>query len=166
MKNIKTVIINPVITLLLIQALMSSCTLLPKPIVEFPKDEMLTEHEIRFTAQKATKLIVERKYDEVRELFAPEVSHEISNKLVDIISAFLAEKGIPEDDNIFLSLDFVTDNGDMLFVNDIVYTFDNPTHDPNSNPKLTFVFLKKFGSGKLAGIQLIKKQTESKKNYK
>jgi len=91
MKNIRQLIINPVIVLLLIQALIFSCTcnLVLGTNVKFLQDQRLTEHEIKFTAQKATKLIVQRKYDEFRELLAPEISHEISNeKLIGFLTKF------------------------------------------------------------------------------
>ncbi len=122
------------------------------------KSEILPESEMRVTTDKAVKLIQSKNYNELKNLFADDISKNISDlqiiQLVDQISSLFQSEGVPEgNENILPALSASVNGKDTVFVNNIMYNF-KPISDGTSLSQkvLTFSFLKKYGTQKLVGI--------------
>ncbi len=124
------------------------------------KSEILSEDAMRVTTQEAVKLIQDKNYADFKHLFAPDLAQQISDQqikqLVDQINILFQKEGVPAgNDNIIAALNATVNNGDTLFVNNIMYNF-KPFSDGKSSYQyvLVFSFLKKYGTQKLAGVNV------------
>jgi hypothetical protein len=124
------------------------------------KTEILSEDEMRLTTDKAVKLIQSKNYEEVKKLFADDISKNISiqqiSQLVDQINLLFENEGVPAgNDNILPALNASMNGTDTVFVNNIMYNFKPISDGTNSSQKvLIFSFLKKYGTQKLVGINV------------
>ena len=115
---------------------------------------------MRLTTDKAVKLIQVKNYEEVKKLFADDISKNISasqiTQLVDQIHLLFKNEGLPVGhENILPALNASMNGNDTVFVNNIMYNFKPISDGTNSSQKvLTFSFLKKYGTQKLVGINL------------
>jgi len=124
------------------------------------QNEILSEDEMRITTDKAVKLIQNKNYKEFKNLFAEDIAKNVSDQqiiqLVDQINILFQKEGVPSgNDNILPSLNATVNNGDTLFVNNIMYNF-KPFSDGQKSYQyvLLFSFLKKYGTQKLVGTNV------------
>lgn len=120
------------------------------------QNEILSEDEMRVTADKAISLIQNKKYTEFKQLIVDDIAKNIPEQqiiqIVDQINGVLKIEGIPKgNDNILPSLNATLNGNDTIFVNNIMYNF-KPVK--NSQKVLTFSFLKKYGTDKIVGVNL------------
>lgn len=124
------------------------------------KSEILSEDEMKQTSDNAVHLIQEENYQGVKHLFARDIANSISDQqiiqLVDQINLLFKSEGVPAgNENIIPALNVSVQNGDTLFLNNIVYNFNPITNGGKTFSRvLTFSFLKKFGTKQLAGLNL------------
>lgn len=124
------------------------------------KTEILSEDEMRITADKAVKLIQDKNYKDFKNLFVQDIAKNISDQqitqLVDQINILFQKGGVPiGNDNILSSLNATVNGGDTLFVNNIMYNFKPFSDGQNSfQYVLLFSFLKKYGTQKLVGVNV------------
>ena len=144
---------------------LSSCngqtqTKADKNSIDNYKTEILPETEMRITTDKAVKLIQNKNYDELKKMFADDISKNISDQqiiqLVDQINLLFKNEGIPTgNENILPALNASMNGKDTIFVNNIMYNFKPISDGTNSSQKvLTFSFLKKYGTQKLVGANV------------
>jgi len=131
-----------------------------KKSIDNYKSEILVEDEMRLTTDKAVELIQSKNYSELKNLFADDISKNISaqqlTQLVDQIELLFKHEGVPTgNENILPALNASMNGKDTIFVNNIMYNFKPLLEGTNSSQKvLTFSFLKKYGTQKLAGINV------------
>ena len=131
-----------------------------KKSIDNYKTEILSEDEMRLTTDKAVELIQRKNYDEVKKLFAYDISKNISTQqithLVDQINLLFENAGVPTgNENILPALNATVNGKDTVFLNNIMYNFKPISDGTNSSQKvLTFSFLKKYGTQKLVGINI------------
>lgn len=156
----------PLLLILLIPFVLTSCSGQAQNIpqdkknIDNYKSEILPEDEMRVTADKAVKLIQDKNYKELKNLFAQDIAQNISDQkitqLVDQINILFQKEGVPKgNDKIVPSLNATINGNDTVFVNNIMYNFKSFS-DGNSSFQyvLLFSFLKKYGTQKLVGINV------------
>ena len=131
------------------------------------EESVLSEDEMKETTEKAIKLIQERNYEKVRDLFAEDISKNITKnqlaKLVNHLNLLFRNEGIPTgNENIVPALQASINGNDTIFVNKIMYNYQ-PTKEEPYPKVLSFSFLKKYGTKQLAGINI---GTDGQKNIK
>lgn len=124
------------------------------------KTQILPENEMRETADKAVKLILSKNYNELKKLFADDITKNISDqqiiKLVDQINLLFETEGVPTgNDNILPALNASMIGKDTVFFNYIMYNFKPISDGTNLSQKvLTFAFQKKYGTQRLVGANV------------
>lgn len=124
------------------------------------KSQILSEDEMRITTDKAVKLIQDKNYKELKNLFAQDIAQNISDQqivqLIDQINILFQQNGVPMgNENILPSLNATLIGKDTVFVNNIMYNFKPFSDGKNSYQYvLLFSFLKKYGTQKLAGVNI------------
>lgn len=125
------------------------------------KAEILSEDEMRVTTDKAMKIIQNKSYDDLRKLFAEDIAKNISEQqivyLVDQINLLFKSEGVPTgNENIVPTLKASVNGNDTLFINTMMYNFKPYSIATKSfRHVLIFSFLKKYGTQKLAGINVV-----------
>ena len=119
---------------------------------------VLSEDEMMATSEKAIKLIKNNQLTAFRELFAEEVSKNIPDdqlsQLITHLNLVFQKEGIPSGKNNVVPGVSLSINGrDTLFINKIMYNYEPTASEPYAKI-LSFAFLKKYGTQKLAGINL------------
>lgn len=110
------------------------------------------------TSEKAIEIIKNNQLKEFRDIFAAEISKEISDnqlsQLITQLNLLFQKEGIPSGkDNVVPAIQASINGTDTLFINKIMYNYE-PTETDSYSKILSFTFLKKYGTKKLAGINL------------
>lgn len=119
------------------------------------RSEILSENEMIETTKKAIVLIQNNSYKGFKDIFALDISQNIPDEqiknIVDKINMLFKMEGIPTDyEDIIPSLKLTINGNDSIFINQITYNY-------KSSKILTFSFLKKYGTQKIAGVFLNQK---------
>lgn len=122
------------------------------------EESVLSEDEMIATSEKAIELIKNNQLKEFRELFAEEISKDISDdqlsQLITHLNLLFQKEGVPSgEDNVVPAIQASINRTDTLFINKIMYNYE-PTETEPYSKILSFSFLKKHGTKKLAGINL------------
>lgn len=122
------------------------------------EESVLSEDEMITTSEKAIETIKNNQLQEFRELFAEEISKDIPDnqlsQLITYLNLLFKKEGVPSGkDNVVPAIQASINGKDTLFINKIMYKYE-PTETEPYAKILSFSFLKKYGTKKLAGINL------------
>ena len=122
------------------------------------EESVLSEDEMIATSEKTIELIKNNQLIEFRELFAEEISKNIPDnqlsQLITHLNLLFQKEGIPNgQDNVVPAIQASINGADTIFINKIMYNYE-PTETEPYSKILSFSFLKKYGTKKLAGVNL------------
>ncbi len=122
------------------------------------EESVLSEDEMIATSEKAIEIIKNNQLKEFRELFAEEISKDIPDnqlsQLITHLNLLFQKEGVPSGkDNVVPAIQASINGTDTLVINKIMYNYEPTEAEPYSKI-LSFTFLKKYGTKKLAGINV------------
>lgn len=122
------------------------------------EESVMSEDEMIQTSEQAIELIKNNQSKEFRGLFAEDISKGISdnqlNQLVAHLNLLFQKKGVPNGkDKVVPSIQTSINGLDTIFINKVMYKYE-PTETEPFGKVLSFSFLKKYGTKKLAGVNL------------
>ena len=122
-------------------------------------NNILNSTELTKTSLTAINFIKANDYSGLKNLFAEDIRKNIKEEQLQSIGKFIndlvAKEGIPSGENIQPRLTKKINGIDTLYINVIAFVYKSGEDKKNPYKKeITFSFLEKYGTGKIAGINI------------
>lgn len=122
-------------------------------------NKILNADELTKTSLTAIYFVKANDYSGLKNLFAEDIKKNIKDEQLQsigkLINELVAKEGMPSEENIQPRLTKRFNGVDTVYINVIAFVFKSGDGKPNPYKKeITFSFLEKYGTGKLAGINI------------